>query len=233
MLVDDLIQGTPEWLQTRCGMATGSRIGAAIKKIGKTKEHPEGTRYSAERETYLWEVICERLTGRTADHFVNDAMLWGTENEPLAVAAYENRTQTIVESVGFAIHPRIKWFGSSPDGLIGTEGCLEVKCPTSATHLRWIIDGVVPDEHIAQMKAEMSCAERQWCDFVSYDPRMPKELRLFVRRLERDEAMIQELEREVEIFLAEVDVMLETLKKRIPAMCLSGLQSTLEQSLTA
>lgn len=222
-MIIEVEQGTPEWLQMRCGMGTGSGIGKAIKRIGKSEKNPNGTKYSADREKYLMEVVCERLTGRATEHYVTDAMLWGIEHEPIAREEYGMARGCDVDPGKFAIHDRMKWFGSSSDGLVGEDGCIEIKCPTSLTHLQWVIDGVVPDEHIDQMKAAMSCYNRQWCDFISYDPRMPKDLRLFVRRLERDEPMIVEMEQEVEKFLAEVDVLLDTIKKRKAAMCVTSL----------
>ena len=206
-MIIDVEQGSPEWFQQRIGCCTASRVNDAIRKLKNGK-------YSAERERYCLEVVMERLTNLTAPHYVTEAMEWGIEQEPVARAAYEHITDCMVDEGQYAMHDRIKWFGASSDGLVGDDGCLEIKCPTSMTHLQWIIDGCVPDEHIYQMKAAMSCYNRKWCDFVSFDPRMPKELRLFIRRLERDEPMILEMEQEVEKFLAEVDVLMDVVKKR-------------------
>jgi putative phage-type endonuclease len=217
MLVDDLVQQTPEWLEMRKGMATGSMVRDAIAKM-KTQPKEGPTKYQQCRENYLFDIVATRLTGDMPDRYVSRAMEFGTENEPLAISAYEQHENCLVEPVGFAFHPKIKWFGASPDGLVGDDGSIEVKCPTSATHLQWIIDGCVPDEHIPQMKAVMACAEREWCDFVSFDPRMPEHLKLFIRRLERDEPMILEMEKEVEKFLAETQHMLEVIKKKQPSM---------------
>lgn len=177
----------------------------------------------------MWDLVATRLTGVMPDRYVSRAMEKGVENEPLAIAAYEDRMGCLVETVGFASHPTIDWFGASPDFLRDEDGCGEVKCPTPAVHLRYIVDGVIPDEHIAQMKAVMACAERQWCDFISYCPQMPKDLRLFVRRLERDEPMIREMEEEVEKFLAEVDVLMGTVAKRKAAMIITKFGEAVSQ----
>ena len=237
MIIEDLIQQSPEWMEMRKGMVTGSMVGDAIAKMATqprlTKKCAQGKHETCEagycncschgripgalyqkcRENYMWDLVATRLTGMMPDRFVSRAMEFGIEHEATAVAAYEEHVNGLVESVGFAFHPEIKWFGSSPDGLLD-DGCIEVKCPNSATHLRYIVDGCVPDEHIPQMKAVMSCTERQWCDFVSFDPRMPKELRLFVRRLERDEPMIREMEEEVVKFLTEAEHLLQVVKAR-------------------
>lgn len=251
MLIDDLVQQSPEWHEMRKGLATGSMIADAttktatqphvMKNCEKGKHgmcsskfcscscHGEdaatGTNYTADRDNYLWDLIATRMTGQMPDRYVSRAMKFGVENEPLAIAAYEHRMGCMTEPVGFAFHPRIKWFGASPDGLIGDDGCIEVKCPTSAIHLRYIVDGVVPADYIPQMKAVMACAERQWCDFVSYDPRQKPEFRLFIRRLERDEPMIQEMEQEVEFFLAEVEHMQEVIERKKVAMVMVGMEA--------
>lgn len=199
MIIEGLEQHSPEWFQMRQGMATGSMMADVVTK----KKRGDG--YYAAREDYMIDLAVTRLTGLMPDRYVSKAMEFGTENEPRGRAAYEMHCDVMVEEVGFAFHPHIKWFGSSPDGLVGSEGVLEVKCPNSATHLGYILGNVVPEQYIPQMKSHMLCAERQWCDFVSFDPRMPKHLQLFVRRLDREEKMLMELEMEVEKFLGELD----------------------------
>lgn len=224
MLVDDLVQQSSEWLEMRKGMCTGSMVADAIAKM-KRQPKDGGVAYMQCRENYMWDVIATRLTGMMPDRYVNRAMEFGVENEPNAIAAYEDRMGCMVEPVGFAFHPRIKWFGASPDGLVGSDGCIEVKCPTSAVHLQYILDGVVPEQYLPQIKAVMACAERQWCDFISFDPRMPKGFRLFVRRHERDEPLITEMEEEVEKFLGEVEHMLATVHKKEPALVMVGMEA--------
>lgn len=193
----------------RNGMVTGSRVADVCAKLKKGG-------YAACRQNYLIEVAVSRLTGLAPDHFVTPAMQWGIDNEQFARAAYEMATDCMVESVGFAIHPRLDYFGASPDGLIGSDGVLELKCPNSDTHLGYILEGTLPVDYMPQMLAEMACADRQWCDFVSFDPRMPKNLQLFVRRFHRDEELIKAMEVEVAAFLLEVEVMLEKIEQASP-----------------
>lgn len=204
-IVEGLQQQTPEWLQMRCGMVTGSRVADVLAFLKKGGE-------SAARRNYRNAVVIETLTGRTEETYVTPAMEFGIENEPLARAAYELAFQTEVETVGFAIHSKIARFGASPDGLVGTDGVLEIKCPNSSTHLEYLLGGVVPEEYHPQMLAEMACTDRLWADFVSFDPRLPSGMRFFVKRLNRDEARIEEMEKAVEQFISEVDVTIARLK---------------------
>lgn len=224
-LIEDLEQRTPEWLKMRIGMATGSRIAdvMAVRKRG------EGELES--RRRYKYDLVIESLTGLTADTYVSTAMEWGTENEPLARAAYEMANDVEVELVGFAIHDKINRFGASPDGLVGANGLIEIKCPNTATHIDYLLNGVVPTEYQPQMLAEMACTNRQWCDFVSFDPRLPKKHRLFVRRFHRDEKRIAEMEKAVEQFLVEVDELLERLSQDDPASLVPVLVKSLGEPL--
>lgn len=209
-MIVEVEQGSAEWIQLRCGKATASRVADVMAKL-KTKPNEE----AAPRSNYRTELVCERLTGRAADHFVSFDMEWGTANEPLARAAYEIHFGADVDSVGFATHPRIAGFGASPDGLIGKDGLIEIKCPKTATHIGYLLDNVVPEEYQRQMLAEMACTGRQWCDFISFDPRLPKRLQMFAIRFERDDKRIAEMEQEVEKFLAEVDLTIERLEAAI------------------
>lgn len=206
-IIEDLEQRSPEWLQMRIGMATASRMADVMAKL-KTKDGE-----AAGRRDYKAELVCESLTGRATEHFVSPAMQWGIDNEILARNAYEIELETEVQQIGFAIHPKISRCGASPDGLLGTDGTVQFKCPTTATHLEYIVAGVVPAEYHWQMLCEMACTERSFCDFVSFDPRLPKKLQLFVRRFERDDARIAAMETEVVKFLAEVDELIEKVKK--------------------
>lgn len=199
----DVDQQTPEWLLMRTGMVTASRVADVIAKRKK------GDGELKCRADYRAEVISEILTGRSSEHYVTPAMEWGIEHEQEARANYELRLDREIQPGGYAIHDRIPRFGASPDGLIGDDGCVEFKCPTTATHIEWMIAAVVPEEHKPQMDAEMACANRKWCDFVSFDPRLPKKLQLFVRPYLRDEARIAAMEEEVLKFLEEV---IETIK---------------------
>lgn len=204
-IIEDLEQRSAEWLQMRIGMATGSRMADVMAKLVRKDGEAQC------RKDYKAELVSEILTGRAAEHFVSPAMQWGVDNEIFARNAYEVEVAE-VETVGFAIHPAISRFGASPDGMVGSDGLVEFKCPTTATHLDYIIAGIVPAEYQWQMLAEMACAERQWCDFVSFDPRLPKKLQLFVRRFERDSGRIAAMETEVVKFLAEVDELIEKVK---------------------
>jgi putative phage-type endonuclease len=197
MIIEGLVQNTPEWLMHRLGMVTASRVADVTAKLKNGK-------YSAARDKYLMDVVIERLTGRAAENYVSPSMEWGIENEPLARAAYEMEQDAEVELIGFATHPTIEWFGASPDGLVGKHGLVELKCPNTSTHLAYLLDKEVPVDYLPQMKAQMACTERQWCDFVSFDPRLPKNLQFFVRRFHRDQEMITQMEEEVTKFLDEV-----------------------------
>ncbi len=202
----DVIQGSAEWVKLRIGMVTASRVADVMAKI-KTGE-------AAARRNYRTEIVCETLTGRAADHFVTPAMTWGIETEPLARAAYEVMFDMVVDDIGFALHDDIKRFGASPDGLIG-DGLVEFKCPMTSTHIGYLLENKVPEEYVPQMLAEMACTGRQWCDFVSYDPRLPKRLRMFASRLQRDEEQIGKMEAEVEKFLEEVDLTIARLEDAV------------------
>jgi hypothetical protein len=198
----DVQQGTPEWLQARCGLPTASRAADIIAMLKSGK----GER--SERRDYRAEVICEILTGNPYPRRVTPEMQWGIDHEADARVAYELQCGVLVDTCGFVLHPEVDRFGASPDGLVGDDGQIQIKCPTSATHLEYWRSGVVPIEHMPQMLAEMSCTGRDWCDFVSYDPRMPEHLQLFVKRFERNDQHIAILEKEVRHFNAEIDQVL-------------------------
>src|ERR1019366_4116795 len=163
------------------------------------------------------QLIAEILTGQPAeDQYISQAMAYGTEIEPFARAAYELNQDAVVDSIGFAIHPTINRFGASCDGLVGDNGLVEIKVPNTATHIDYILAGTVPSDYQSQMLSEMACTRRQWCDFVSFDPRLPRHLQLFVRRFSRDETRIAEIEQKVQKFLAEVDDVIFRLDATVP-----------------
>jgi len=190
-------QRTEEWFAARLGKVTASRVADVI---AKTKSG-----YSASRDNYMAQLICERLTGQQGESFSNAAMTWGTETEPLARSAFEAYADVMVEEVGFVSHPTIEQAGASPDGLVGLFGMLEIKCPNTATHIDTLLTQTVPGKYITQMQWQMRCCERQWCEFVSFDPRLPQDLQLFVKRVEFDAEYVATLEKEVIQFLAELD----------------------------
>lgn len=196
-MTEQLIQGSPEWIAARVGKVTASRVADIV---AKTK-----TGYSAMRANYLAELLTERLTGQPAPKFTNAAMEWGSANEADARTAYEFERSVSVEQVGLIPHPSIAMAAASPDGLVGTDGLVEIKAPNTATHLETLLGGSVPAKYVTQMQFQMACTSRQWCDFCSYDPRLPIHMQLFVRRLERDDKHIAELESEIRKFLIELD----------------------------
>ena len=191
----------------RLGKVTASRV--ADVAMARTK-----TGYGASRANYAAQLIAERLTGVAAESYTNAAMQHGTDTEPEARSAYEFYHGVTVEQVAFVPHPSIADAGCSPDGSVGGDGLVEIKCPQTATHLETLLGQSVPGKYEAQMQFQMACSDRSWCDFVSYDPRMPESMRLFVKRIHRDEQRITELETEVAAFLSELSakiVQLESL----------------------
>ena len=190
-------QKTPEWHEARLGKVTASRVADIV---AKTKSG-----YSTSRANYMAELLCERLTGKASDFFQSSAMQWGTETEPMACAAYESRSGNLVAATGLVIHPEIEMAGASPDGLIDDDGLIEIKCPLTATHIDTLLGKSVPGKYVTQIHWQMACTGRSWCDFVSFDPRMPEEMQLFIKRVERDDKLVQELEKEVKLFLTELD----------------------------
>lgn len=194
----------PAWWAARLGKVTASRVADVV---AKTKSG-----YSASRQNYLADLIVERLTGQKASNFSNAAMDWGVEQEPHARAAYSARTGELVEEAGFIDHPTIAMSGASPDGFVG-EGCVEYKCPNTATHLEYLLVGKPPEKYVTQMQWQMACTGKTFCEFVSYDPRLPEHLQMLVVRVPRDDNRIAELEAEVRKFLAELDDKLQQLEK--------------------
>jgi putative phage-type endonuclease len=198
-------QQSPEWFAARCGKVTASRVADII---AKTK-----TGYSASRENYLAQLVCERMTQKPAESYSNAAMQWGTDQEPFARAAYEANKDVLVEEVGFVLHPTIEGAGASPDGLVGEYGLVEIKCPNTATHIQTLLDQKIPEKYVTQMQWQMACAKRDWCDFVSFDPRMEEGLQLFIKRVEYHPLYVAELEKEVIYFLMDVEDKINKLNK--------------------
>lgn len=190
-------QGSAEWLALRVGKVTASRVADVV---AKTK-----TGWGASRANYMAALIAERLTGVPAEGFTNAAMQWGIETEPEARAAYQFENSVLVTQIGFVDHPTLSMSGASPDGLVGVDGLVEIKCPLTATHIDVLLSRSIPDKYVKQMQWQMACTGRQWCDFASFDPRMPEHMRLWVQRVARDEPMIQQLHGYIAAFLAELD----------------------------
>ena len=189
-------QGTIEWHELRKGKVTASKVADVM---AKTK-----TGASASRGNYLIELALQRVTGTIEEGFKNDAMAHGSHYEDEARLAYEVSCETFVEQIAFVDHPTIPWFGCSPDGLVG-EGLIEIKCPyQSAVHWGYLKDRKPPSKYIPQMMAQMSGTGAKWVDFVSYDPRMGDNTKLFIVRLMRDDQYIDLMETEIKKFLEEV-----------------------------
>lgn len=192
------MQQTPEWYAARLGKVTASSV---HKVLARTK-----TGYGADRANYLTQLVLERVTGTKADSYTNAAMQWGIDQEPFARAAYEAAKGLLVDEVGFVQHPTIAMAGASPDGLVGDDGMVEIKCPDSKTALEcWLSEDPVESKYFAQMQWQMRCANRAWCDYVVFDPRMPIKAQLFIHRVNRNDTWIKVTEMEVEKFLDEVD----------------------------
>lgn len=199
-------QGSPEWYAERLGKVTASRVADVI---AKTK-----TGWGAGRANYMAELVAERLTGNVAATYTNAAMNWGTETEPEARAHYEFMTNATVEPAPFVPHPSIAETGASPDGYVGAEGLVEMKCPNTATHIETLLGGSVPGKYATQMQWQMACTGRLFCDFVSFDPRLPPSMQLFIKRLPRDDAAIKQLEADVVDFLNELRLTVHRLRAK-------------------
>jgi putative phage-type endonuclease len=198
-------QGTEEWHQLRLGKVTASRVADIL---AKTKSGA-----SASRGNYLIELALQRVTKTIEESYSNSAMEWGVATEPQARVAYEVSTGNFVDQIAFVNHPTIEGFGCSPDGLVG-EGLIEIKCPNSATHWSYIKANEPPQKYIIQMQAQMSVTKAKWCDFVSFDPRMPERSQLLIVRVNRDDEFIAEMENDIKQFLSEVEAEVNLMEKR-------------------
>lgn len=200
------LQRNDAWFAARAGRVTASAI---YKVMARTK-----TGWGADRANYMAQLVSERLTGRPADSYSNSAMQWGIDTEPQARAMYELETGQGVVECGFYNHPEIEMSGASPDGLIGENGLIEIKCPNTATHIATLRGAEIEGKYIKQMQWQMACTGTDWCDFVSFDPRLPDEMQLHIRRVERDNEMIADIAAHVIEFLAEVDAAIADLTTR-------------------
>jgi putative phage-type endonuclease len=189
-------QGTPEWHELRRGKVTASRVADIL---AKTKTGP-----SASRQNYLIELALQRTTKTIEPSYTNAAMEWGIQTEPQARVAYEVATNNFVDQVAFIDHPTIQGFGCSPDGLVG-DNLIEIKCPNSATHWEYFKAKEPPKKYWIQMQAQMAVTGAKWCDFVSFDPRMPERSQLLIVNVPRDSEFIVFMETEIKQFLNEVE----------------------------
>ena len=203
----EIEQRSEDWFAIRLGKVTASRVADVI---AKTK-----TGYSTSRENYIAQLVVERLTQTKAESYTNAAMQWGTDQEPFARAAYEAAQGVMVEEVGFVPHPTIEWAGASPDGLVGDDGIVEIKCPNTATMIEALLTGKVPTKYFTQMQFQMACTGTKFCDYVVFDPRMPAKAQLFIARVDRHDVYIAEIEAEIVKFLAEVESQVQQLNQII------------------
>ena len=208
-------QGTPEWMACRTGKVTASRVSDLM---AKTKSG-----HAASRDNYMAQLVCELVTGQREESYSNAAMAWGNEQEPFARAAYEAKTDVLVDEVGFILHPTIAGCGASPDGLVGDNGLVEIKCPNTNTALeawlKWADEkNPVASKYNVQMQMQMACTKRKWCDYVIYDPRMPEKAQLLVVRVDRDDAFIAEMELEITRFIEELNKKVVKLKAAMEAL---------------
>lgn len=204
---DSAEQGSSGWLRARIGCLTASRMADAMAYLKGGKE-------AEARYKLKIELLAERLTDMASERYVNDAMRWGIEKEADAKARYEEMTGEFITPCGFALHGTIDFFGASPDGLICEDGLIEVKCPTSTTHMAWLLNGVVPEQHKPQMTAQLIVTNRKWCDFVSFDPRFRLQQQLFVRRFEPTTEELATVETAAMTFLSELDAMFDAITKQ-------------------
>ena len=197
-------QRTPEWFAKRLGKVTASRI---ADLMAKTKTGP-----GASRANYLAQLVTERLTGTPTEGFQSPAMTWGIEQEAAARAAYSARMGVLVDEVDFVDHPTMQ-AGASPDGLVGEDGLIEIKCPNTSTMLEYLEDRTIPQKYRLQMQWQLAVTGRDWCDFVAFDPRLPEHLQLLVIREPRNTDLVVEITHEVNRFLAEVERKVAFLKE--------------------
>jgi putative phage-type endonuclease len=220
-MIHDVPQRSEAWHELRLGKLTASCIADALARTQKG--------WGAGRENLRARLVCERLTGLSQETYSNAAMAWGTEHEEEARDAYAQHTFCPVAEVGFVDHPTIPWSGCSPDGLVGDDGLFEAKCPNSSTHINTLLGRGFADKYVKQVMWQMACLpERQWADLVSYDPRLPESMRLFIQRVHRDDKLIAELEAEVSAFLAEVDETVTSLRARYEQDLRQQLSASLE-----
>jgi hypothetical protein len=192
-------QGSDAWRALRLGKATASRIPTICRKI-------KSGAYSADRANYRADLVLERLTFEPADSYQSGEMIDGQNREPDARAEYELRRRCEVELIGFVDHPTIAMSGASPDGFVGDDGLIDIKCPIKKTHFEYLRGGEVPSDYVPQIMWNFACnPDRKWCEFVSFHQKFPEALQLFVKRIERDEAKIAYYEKHVADFLEEVD----------------------------
>ena len=201
MLIEQLSQ---EWFEARLGKVTASRVSDVLATI-KSGE-------AASRKNYKLQLVTERLTNKKTDSYTNQAMQDGIDREPMAREIYEKLKEVKVEEIGFVQHPEIKMAGASPDGLVGDDGIIEIKCPIETTHTTNLLERKLPSKYKPQVQFQLATTGRKWCDFISYNPNFEPRLQLIVIRVERDDEYIEMLEFEITNFLNEVEEMINQLQ---------------------
>ena len=200
-IISNIDQGSEAWHSIRLGKVTASRMKDVLSK-------GRGTAQSKTAETYMMELLCERLTGESKPFFENDAMQWGTATEPQARSMYELMSGNTVDEVAFVEHN--EFIGISPDGLIGDDGLIEIKCPTTITQVRRALTNDYSKDYYTQIQCQLWVTERQWCDFLSFDPRLDIDASYLLQRVERDDVFIAAMEEKTYLF---VDTMNELYKR--------------------
>lgn len=203
-------QRSEDWFAARLGKVTASKVKDVMAK-------GRGGAPSATRQNYMMQLLCERLTGRREEGFTSAAMQRGTDLEPIARSAYEFSAGVMTVETGLIDHPHIAGFAASPDGIVGSDGLLEIKCPNTAQHIAVIQSGAHDSAYEWQMLAQMACSGREWVDFVSFDDRLPEELQYACFRFHRDEKRIREMEAEVKHFLEELAALEREMRERMAA----------------
>jgi len=199
-----IAQGTPEFFAQRLGHVTASMM-SHVLAVGKSGE-------ALTRKNYRLQLVAERMSGKVAESFSSSATEFGIATEPLARMQYESYAGTLVDLAPFCTHPSIKWVGASPDGFVN-DGLLEIKCPNTQTHLSYRLDNRYPPRYVDQIQCQLWCTERDWADFVSFDPRLPERLQLFVFRVQRDDRLIRDMQKETIKFLSEVEQTINKLEE--------------------
>ena len=202
----DLIQGSDDWKRYKCGRLGASSIS---DMLARTK-----TGWGAMRGNLCARLVVERLTGCPTPSYTSKAMENGTALEPQARSLYGVLYNVDVAQIGWADHPRIPWSGASPDGLVGDDGLIEIKCPLEKTHLDTLLGGSIDGGYVKQMQWQMTVLDRKYCDFTSFCPSFPPEMQIHVTRVMRDDIMIANLEIEADVFLKEVDETVQALRER-------------------
>lgn len=200
-IIKDIAQGSEAWLTMRLGWITASRF-KDVKAAGAGKT----------RKSYMYQLAAEAITGDRVESYSNEYMEWGTLTEPQARATYEFVSGNTVEEVSFIKLNDTNKIGCSPDSLVGDDGMVEFKCPKTTTQIETFLSGKMPTGHAAQVQGQLWVAQREWCDFVSFDPRIDGDASYFIQRQQRDEKLIKEISEACFKFEDELKEMIITLK---------------------